>query len=381
MKALSLQLTDDRPVDKFVLWSVLILAGVGVAAVYSAITYFAETQAGGETGRLLINHLIRVVLALIVMGVFSLIDYRLLAKASRFIIIVCVILLVAVQWVGVTKGGATRWLSIGGFEFQPSDPARVALIIYVSLLLARKQEYIKSFSRSFAPIFFWILLTAALIGIEDLSTSALLLASVLIMCFIARVSILHIGALGLVGLFLAYLMLLSSPARAARIEAWVGIQMFPHTSGQDVFSSQGEQYQSTQAKIAFGTGGLTGVGPGKSARKGFIPASYNDFIYAIIAEEYGVLGALALLALYVLILFRGLLRIARKAPDPLGLFMAVGLVITLTLYGFVHTGVASGLLPVTGLPLPFVSYGGTSMIINGMMVGVLLNISRQVEIT
>jgi cell division protein FtsW len=126
-------------------------------------------------------------------------------------------------------------------------------------------------------------------------------------------------------------------------------------------------------------GGLTGVGPGKSIQRDFLPAPYNDFIFAIVAEEYGVLGALILLVLLVFLLFRGLLRIARYAPDPLGLFLAVGLSVMVTLYGFVHAGVASGLLPVTGLPMPFVSYGGTSMMASGLMIGVLLNISRQVE--
>lgn len=375
MIALNQYLKLDRPVDKLVLWSVLVLTGVGVAAVYSAITYFAETQAGGNTGHFLSNHLIRVGLALGMMGLFSMIDYRLVARVSRFALFVTLALLVLVQVAGVTYWGAERSI----YGFQPSEPARLALVLSVSLLLARKQNYIKSFSRSFAPIFFWILLTIGLVGIEDLSTAALLLTSVLVMCFVARVSILHIGSLGVVGLLLAYLLLLGSPARAARIEAWLGIKLFPNTEAVEVFNSQGEMYQANQAKIAFATGGLTGVGPGKSVRKGFIPASYNDFIYAIIAEEYGVIGALALLFLYVLILFRGFLRIARGAPDPLGLFLSVGLVIMLSLYGFVHAGVASGILPVTGLALPFVSYGGSSMIVNGMMVGILLNISRQVE--
>jgi len=121
-----------------------------------------------------------------------------------------------------------------------------------------------------------------------------------------------------------------------------------------------------------------GVGPGKSSQRDFLPAPYNDFIYAIIAEEYGLVGAFFLLALFLVILFRGLLRIARYAPDPLGLFLAVGIVVMLTLYGFVHAGVSSNLLPVTGLPLPFVSYGGTSLLANGMMAGILLNISRQI---
>ncbi|GIV60095.1 MAG: hypothetical protein KatS3mg043_1184 [Rhodothermaceae bacterium] len=124
-------------------------------------------------------------------------------------------------------------------------------------------------------------------------------------------------------------------------------------------------------------GGLTGVGPGKSIQRDFLPAPYNDFIFAIIAEEYGILGALALLAVFVLLLFRGFLRIARHAPDPLGLLLGTGLVTMLALYGFIHAGVAAGLLPVTGLPMPFVSYGGTSMVANGVMVGILLNISRQ----
>lgn len=379
MTSLALYLKKDRPVDKFVLWSAFMLAGVGVASVYSAITYFAETQAGGNTNRLLVAHLLRVGAAIGLMGLFSVIDYRLLARYSRYAVILTLGFLVAVQVMGVAYGGATRWLKIGPFVFQPSDPARVALILFVSMLLARKQDYIKSFTRSFAPIFLWILLAVALIGIEDLSTAALLLCSALVLCFIARVSIIHLGALGIVGIFLGYLLLLGSPARAARIEAWLGIKLFPNTEAVEVFNTQGEQYQSSQAKIAFATGGLTGVGPGKSAMKGFIPASYNDFIYAIIAEEYGVLGAIMLLMLYVLILFRGMLRIARRAPDPLGLFLSVGLVVMLTLYGFIHAGVASGLLPVTGLALPFVSYGGSSMIANGVMVGILLNISRQVE--
>jgi cell division protein FtsW len=146
-----------------------------------------------------------------------------------------------------------------------------------------------------------------------------------------------------------------------------------------VLSDQEEGYPASQAKIAFAMGGISGVGPGKSVQRDFLPAPYNDFIYAIIAEEYGIIGALLLLGVYVVVLFRGLLRIARRAPDPLGLFLATGLVMMIALYGFVHAGVAAGLFPVTGLPLPFVSYGGTSLLTSGLMMGILLNISRQVR--
>jgi cell division protein FtsW len=161
------------------------------------------------------------------------------------------------------------------------------------------------------------------------------------------------------------------------VEAYLGVKLFDHTEEAQVFDHQDEGYQAQQARIAFAMGGFTGLGPGKSVQRDFLPAPYNDFIFAIVAEEYGVLGALLLLGLFVLLLFRGMLRVARHAPDPLGLFLAVGLTTMVVLFAFIHAGVASGLLPVTGLPMPFVSYGGTSMVATGVMVGILLNISRQ----
>nr|ABZ08298.1 putative cell cycle protein [uncultured marine microorganism HF4000_APKG2M17] len=378
MQILTLRSKDFESVDKFVLWAFMLLSAIGVVAVYSAISYLAATKGDGDTEALLFKHLFRVGLALLAMGVFSMIDYRLLAKWSRVMLIISIVMLIAVQVVGIVSGGAARWLNLAGVIFQPSDMAKVSLVLYVSTLLAQKQVYIKSFSRTFAPIFVWILLTIGAIGISDLSTAAVLLVCVLVMCFIARVSVLHISMVGVLGLVLAYVMLLGSPERAARIESFVGMKLFPHTVAEKVLSVRDEGYQSHQAKIAIALGGLTGVGPGKSTQKHFLPAPYNDFIYAIIAEEYGIIGAFVLLGLFLLILFRGLLRIARHAPDPLGLFLAVGVVVMFSLYGFVHAGVSSNLLPVTGLALPFVSYGGTSLLANGIMAGILLNISRQI---
>ena len=369
--------TVSAPVDKFVLWSIFVLAAVGVVAVYSAVSFLAETKSGGDTERFLFNHLFRVALALAVMGGFSLIDYHKVARFGQIALIVAIALLIVVQLVGVVSGGAARWLKFGAIGFQPSDLAKVALILYVAVLLAKKQTYIKSFSKSFAPIFIWILLTVLAIGIEDLSTAAVVLSAVVVMCFIARVSVIHLVATCFVGILLAYALLLASPNRAARLESYAGMRLFPNTEQIDVFSSQDEGYQAKQAKIAFAMGGIAGVGPGKSIQRDFLPAPYNDFIYAIIAEEYGIIGALLILAVFVVILFRGMLRIARRAPDPMGLLISVGLVLMLTFYGFVHAGVAAGLFPVTGLPLPFVSYGGTSLLTSGVMMGILLNVSRQ----
>jgi len=372
-------LTDRAPADKYVVWVVLALSAAGVVAVYSAITYLAEVRAGVGPEQFLVRHLVRVGAALGAMGVVSLIDYRLLARYSRVGLIGALLLLLATKAAGLFSPGADRWIEVAGFGFQPSELARVALVFYVAVLLVQKQEYIQSFGRAFLPILVWVFATTALIGIDDLSTAAVLLLAILLMCFVGRVSALQIGGLGALGALLAIVLIMSSPPRAARLEAYLGVDLFENTNTEQVMDLQGERYQSQQARIAFATGGLTGVGPGKSVQRNFLPAPYNDFIFAIVAEEYGLIGALLLLSGFCVLLFRGYLRIARDAPDPLGLVLAVGFTTLIVAYGFVHAGVSCGLLPVTGLPMPFVSYGGTSMLANGLMAGVLLNISRQTK--
>ena len=369
-------LADQAPADKYVVWVVLGLAAVGVVAVYSAVTYLAEVRAGTEPVHFLVNHLIRVTVALGVMWGVSLIDYRTLARYSQIALLGALVLLVAVKIAGVFSSGTDRWLQIAGVGFQPSELARVALVFYVAILLVKKQEYVKSFSRTFLPILVWVILTVGLIGLDDLSTALVLLGAVGLMSVVGRVSVVQIVGLGALGVIMTFGVLSTSPDRAARMEAYLGMDVFSNTDTEQVMDAKGEQYQSRQARMAFAVGGLTGVGPGKSVQRDFLPAPYNDFIFAIIAEEYGIIGALALLFGFCVVLFRGYLRIARDAPDPLGLFLAVGFTTLIVTYGFVHAGVACGLLPVTGLPMPFVSYGGTSLLANGIMTGVLLNISR-----
>lgn len=368
-----------RPADQYIIWSALILCALGIVAVYSSISFLAETKAGGDTELFLLRHVVRVGLALGAMVVFSVVDYHSLAKISKPALILALGLLVAVPLIGVASGGASRWLQLGSFVFQPSDVAKVALVLYIAVLLTKKQTYVKNFTRAFVPLFIWILGTAILIGIENLSTAALVTASAVAMCFVGRASILHLGGLVTMGLVLTTILLLASPGRAARVESYVGIKLFPNTEAEHVFSDQNEGYQAQQARIAIAMGGITGVGPGKSVQRDFLPAPYNDFIIAIIAEEYGALGVLLVLGTFVVILFRGFLRIARNAPDPLGLFLGVGLTTMLVLYAFVHAGVGFGLFPVTGLPMPLISYGGTSMIATGTMIGIILNISRQID--
>lgn len=373
------KITGRAPADKYLVWVVMGLSAIGVVAVYSAITYLAEVRAGTEPEQFLYQHLVRVSVALGVMGVVSFIDYRTLARYSRIGLVGALLLLLVLKGIGLFTEGTDRWLVIAGIGFQPSDFARVALVLYVAVLLVKKQDYVKSFGRAFLPILVWVFGTIMLIGLDDLSTSAVLLLAVILMSFVGRVSALQIGGLGVLGALLSVALIMTSPHRAARIEAYLETDLFSSTDTEHVMNSREEQYQAEQARIAFAVGGITGVGPGKSIQRDFLPAPYNDFIFAIIAEEYGMIGAFLLLLGFCVLLFRGYLRIARDAPDPLGLLLAVGFTTLIVTYGFVHAAVSCGLLPVTGLPMPFVSYGGTSMLANGFMAGVLLNISRQSE--
>ena len=365
-----------RPADRAVIWAVLALSAVGVLAVYSAVSFLAETKSGGDTERFLFRHLLRVGLALGAAGALSLVDYRWLARLSKVALVGALGLLVAVQALGAVTNGAQRWLELGPVSFQPSDLAKVALILHVAVLLAKKQDYIGDVTRGFVPLLVWIAPTVLLIGMEDLSTAAVLSMTMGAMLFVGRVKLLHMAAVGLAGAVLAVGFMASSPQRAARLEAWTGLELFASNNDAVEISGADENYQADQARIAIAMGGLTGVGPGKSVQRDFLPAPYNDFILAIIAEEYGLVGALLVVFVFVWILGRGFLRVARGAPDPLGLFLATGLTTAVVLGGFVNAMVTCGLLPVTGLAMPFVSYGGTSMIATGAMVGILLNVSR-----
>lgn len=371
-KTHSAQATTVRmPSDRLIMWAVAVLAAIGIVAVYSAITFLAVAKAGTAPESFLLRHAVRTFIALIAVLVFSRIDYHKLAAISKGALILSIILLIGVQVVGVTIGGAERWYRVWGVSVQPSDLARVALLLHVATLLARKQLYVEDLHRSFLPLIIWVIPTLLLIGLEDLSTSVMLLATFVAMAYVGRVRVLHLGTLAAALTVCMVLFLMSSPQRANRITSWLGVG-----GTSEVTDIRAEGYQAHQAKIAFAMGGLTGVGPGKSVQRDFLPAPYNDFIFAIVAEEYGIIGATLLLALFCVLLFRGFLRVARAAPDPLGFFLAVGITTMICLYGLVNAAVACGLFPVTGLPMPFVSYGGTSLLASGVLIGILLNISR-----
>lgn len=363
--------TKGRKSDRVLLVSVIMLMMFGTLAVYSSIAYFAQGH-GTTAGKLVTNHIFKLGIAFFVMLIISKINYRIIAKFSRFAVVISWLLLIAVMIYGDMVFGARRALTIGSFSFQPSSVAAAALIIHLAVMISEKQEYIKDFKRSFVPMMVWICITCLLIAMEDFSSAALLMGIALFMMFVGRMSVIQLSAVVLIGILGGTALVMSSTERQSRVTQYV----HQITTINNQYLESNEGYQAQQAHIAIAQGSLFGVGVGKSTQRDFLPAPYNDFIFAIIAEEYGMVGSFAVVIIFTIILLRGFGFVARNAQDLLGTMIAVGATLFITLYGFVNAAVAVGLFPVTGLPMPFISYGGTSMLFAGLMIGLLLNISK-----
>jgi len=265
-----------------------------------------------------------------------------------------------------------------GTSFQTSDLAKLALILYVARFLYKQQDKIKSFRSSFMPVLVHIVVVCGLIAPADLSTASVLFATCLLVLFIGRIPMKYLMALtgtGIVGLTLMIVVILNLNVEGRvgtwkeRIEDYVEF-----AQGKEVE----ESYQNQQAKIAIAQGGLIGKGPGKSTQRNFLPSPYADFIYAIIIEEYGVLGAVILILLYLVLLWRTV-KIVIRTPQAFGAFLAVGLSFSLVIQAFINMGVAVHIFPVTGLPMPLVSMGGTSLFFTSIAFGVILSVSRNLE--
>ncbi len=357
--------------DRYILTAVIILLSFGLLAVYSSIAFFAQNN-DTSAFAMITRHLFKIGIAVVVILLGSKVNYHTIAKLSRPFIVVSLLLLVMVLIFGEEQFGAKRWLSIGGVGFQPSTVAAVSLIIHVSVLLNEKQDYIKDFQRAFIPIMIWVFIICTLIGIEDFSTACLLMGICIILMFVGRISIIQLSTMFFLAVFGSFLLINQSTARQDRIEQYIG--QIKKIETKRLLDGTGRQAQ--QSHIAIAQGEITGVGIGKSTQRDFLPTPYNDFIFAIVAEEYGLLGATTLIAIFVFLMIRGVAFVARNAEDYLGTLLALGCTLYLCLYGFVNAAVASGLFPVTGLPMPFVSYGGTNLLFAGAIVGLLLNVSK-----
>ncbi len=361
---------ERNHIDLTTLLAVLILLVLSFGVVYSASSTIA-TEKFGSSEQLLHRHIIKALLGIVALFTAMNIDYHQYKKFTKPALFVAVVLLIVTLFFGGEVKGTTRWLQVGGFGFQPSEFAKVALIFHLCVLIAEKKEKIRDFKTGFLPMVIWIGAITGFVMLQpNFSTGVMIFGISFIILFIGRARFSHVAlTLGALIPFLGYYMV-SAPYRIQRILAFL----------QGGSEHQKTNYQVLQGIIGFGNGGIFGVGPGESRQRDFfLPESYGDFIYSIVGEEYGFIGAMFILGLFLLIMLRGF-KIAKHAHDPLGKYFALGITATITLYALVNAGVTTHILPTTGLPMPFLSYGGSSIFFSSFAVGVLLNISSQTDL-
>ena len=372
-----LQILPKIKGDK-VIWGVVIILSVfSVLAVYSSTTTLAYRFKQGNTEYYLIKHLSILVLGFFLMYAAHKIKYVYYARISQLAVILCIPLLLYTLVFGASINEASRWTTLPGVNimFQPSDFAKLALIMFVARMLAKKQENIKEFNNAFIPIISPILIICFLILPANFSTAAILFVTCVVLMFIGRVNLKYLFGMAGVGailliLFLAFLFI--TPKSSGRLGTWQNrIEHFSNGNSD-------ENFQVEQAKIAIARGGVVGQLPGNSTQKNFLPNPFNDFIYAIIVEEYGLIGAVIVLLMYLILLYRGIL-IVSKSPGNYGAFLAIGVTFSLVFKAMINMAVAVNLLPVTGQPLPLVSMGGTSIWFTSIALGIILSVSKELE--
>ncbi len=348
-----------------------ILICVGTVMIYSASSIYSWERYKDSLfflKRRLVFLGIGLILTILVMSF----DYKKLRRWAKPLLALSIALLVLVliPHIGREVSGARRWFKILFFSFQPSELANMAVIIYVADFIARKSEYIKTFWQGFVPPILVLGATALLIVVQpDLGTVLALGIVVFIMLFIAGVRVSYLLSLILVSLPALYVLLFSVPYRRMRMMAFLNPWADPKGSG----------FQVIQSQVALGSGGIFGVGLGHSRQKLFyLPAAHTDFIFSIIGEELGLLGTVGVIILLIIFIQQGL-KIIKNSADKFGYFLSLGLVLIISLKAVINIGVSCGILPTKGLPLPFISYGGSSFIFDMISVGILMNIARTGE--
>jgi len=355
-------------IDIWILIPVLVLIFFSLALVYSASSDYA-LQKWNDSSYLFKQHLVRVVIALVVLFVIAKFDYRYLQDVSKLGIFIAVLLLIYVLVTSSSVKNVNRWINLGFLSFQPSDFAKFALIIHLSNLLVRKEDYLDKLYKGYLPLIGYVLLICGLVAAQpNFSTSLIIFLVCLSLMLLSSVKIKHIVVTVISIIPLAVLFVLSKSYIISRFESFAE------------YSSTGTaKHQLTQAIIGLGNGGFFGVGPGNSVQKEFfLPESYGDFIFSIVGEEYGFIGTLFIISMFVLILFRGL-GVSKRIEDPFGKYLSFGITIILVAYAVVNMSVATGIFPTTGVPIPFVSFGGTAIFLNSAAIGILLNISSQAK--
>lgn len=357
--------TRINKIDLGILIPILALITFSLGVVYSASSSWAVNM-NKDSMFLFRNHLLRAGLGIVLIFLVSRISYLNLIKFRKLLMGAALLMLLYLLVAGVeTTKGAARWIYLGGFSFQPADFVKYALLINISYLLAKKKDYVSNLYYGYLPILGYVLIVVALIAIQpNFSTASVIFISSLMLFWIGKVKMKHLSITVLSLIPAAVLFVLSKPYILNRLFSYQ-----EHSQGGN------GSYQLSQAIIGFGNGGFFGVGPGNSnQRELFLPQSYDDFVFSIVGEEYGFWGVTIVILLFALFVYRGL-KLAKSMQDDFGRNLAFGITIIIGMNAIINMMVATGMIPTTGQTLPFISYGGTSIIFNSIAVGILLNIS------
>ncbi|NLY50478.1 MAG: putative lipid II flippase FtsW [Firmicutes bacterium] len=357
---------DKGHPDFLLYFATVTLLGIGIVMVYSSSSV-AATADFGDSAYYLKRQISWTALGLIGMNIMLRIDYRRLKPLALPALLVSVVLLALVMIIGFVGGGAQRWLRIGSLSLQPSEVAKLGSILFLASYLADCSNKLRYFWRGLIPALMIVgVICAMILEQPDLGTAVALALTAGVMLFVAGADFRHLTSVGLASLPVLVYAIMGEEYRRRRFLAFLAPEADPQGSG----------YHIIQSLYALGSGGLLGVGLGQSHQKYFyLPERHTDFIFAILGEELGLFGTFLVLGLFFLLAWRGC-RAAMLAPDRFGALLAMGIVSMVVLQALINIGVVTGSLPITGIPLPFISYGGSSLIFSLAGIGILLSISR-----
>lgn len=357
---------NKKPIDFTILFTTIVLVAIGVVMVFSASFYYSD-QRWGDSLYFFKRQSLWAVIGFVAMFIASKIDYSKLQKFSRIFAIISILLLIAVLFVGEDRNGAIRWLNLGGITLQPSELAKFALIFFIADTIARGKGKVKYFFKGMLPILMVAGLVFGLILLQpNLSTAGSILILTFVMLFVGGANLYYVGGLIGIGAAGAVILVRAEEYRLKRFLAFRNPWADPLDTG----------WQLIQSLYSLGSGGLFGLGLAKSRQKLlYLPYPETDFIFAIIGEELGFLGATVIILLFLTLIWRGI-RVAITAPDLFGSLLASGIISMIAIQTVINIAVVTASMPPTGLPLPFISYGGSSLAIFMASIGVLLNISK-----
>jgi cell division protein FtsW len=356
------------PPDTILFASVAALVAIGLVMVFSASSATAYADYG-DVAYYVKRQFVWLVVGLIAAFFAYRIDYQKLKKPAPYILLAAIVALalVFVPHVGLGANGGRRWIGLSSISLQPSEFAKLGLVVYLAAMLATRGERITSLAKGLFPLCVPVFIMAVMILKEpDMGTASLLVFTAFAMFFAAGARISHLFAIAMVTIPFAALTVLASPYKRARVFAFWDPWKDPQNTG----------FHIVQSLLALGSGGIFGVGLGASRAKFFyLPEQYTDFIFSVLGEELGLLGALAVVALFVVFAYRAI-KIAIAAPDRFGYFIVIGCTAIVVIQAFVNIGVVTSSWPVTGVPLPFISFGGSSLIVNLIAVALIANVGR-----